>query len=169
MPLSRSAPSVALRLATAQDVEFIVATERLPGYDRLVGRWEADEHRRALDRPDTRYLIGSVPGGAPEGFVILQPHGDLHEGSKVKRIAVRRPEAGFGTALLAEVVRWVFANSADERVWLDVFVHNARARNVYARVGFREDGLLRQAYRLPDGSLVDRVIMSVLRREWRGP
>jgi len=169
MSLRGSAPDVVLRRATPPDVGFIVATERLPGYDRLVGRWEADEHHRALSRTDTRYLIGGVPGGAPEGFVILQPHGDLHEGSKVKRIAVQRPGAGFGTALLGEVVRWVFENSNVERVWLDVFVHNERARRAYARVGFREDGLLRQAYRLPDGSLVDRVIMSVLRREWRGP
>ena len=30
----------------------------------------------------------------------------------------------------------------------------------------REDGLLRQAYRMPDGSRVDRYVMSVLRSEW---
>lgn len=168
MPRSGPAPAVALRPATPQDVEFIVATERLPGYDRLVGRWEADEHHHALTRSDTRYLIGAVPGGPPRGFVILQPHGDVHEGSKIKRIAVETPGEGFGTALLNGAIRWVFANSSVERVWLDVFVHNDRARRAYARVGLREDGLLRQAYRLPDGSLVDRVIMSVLRCEWRG-
>jgi diamine N-acetyltransferase len=51
-------------------------------------------------------------------------------------------------------------------VWLDVFTHNERARHVYRSVGFTEDGLLRQAYRLADGTRVDRVLMSVLRAEW---
>ena len=169
MPAQLSAPAVSLRLATPQDLEFVVATERLPGYDRLVGRWGAEEHRHALGRGDTRYLIGGPQAEAPEGFVILQPYGDSHEGSKIKRIAVQRPGTGFGSALLTEVVRWVFSHSTDERVWLDVFVHNERARRAYARVGFRDDGLLRQAYRMPDGSLADRVIMSILRREWRNP
>ena len=159
-------PRAAVRVATADDLEFIRATERLPGYDVLVGQWELEEHVRALARPDTRYLVAGPPGAALEGFVILQPFGDPHEGSKVKRIAVTRPGCGFGTALLIETVRWVYAHSSDERVWLDVFSHNERARHVYRRVGFREDGLLRQGYLMPDGSRADRVLMSVLRREW---
>ena len=50
-----------------------------------------------------------------------------------------------------------------------MFTHNERACHVYRRAGLREDGLLRQAYRMPDGTRADRYIMSILRREWQKP
>jgi diamine N-acetyltransferase len=155
-----------LRAATAADIDFVFATERLPGYDRLTAHWSRDEHAAALSRQDTRYLVGARPGGELEGFAILQPLNDVHEGAKLKRICVTRPGAGFGQPFLAAVIDWVFSSTANERLWLDVFTHNERARHVYRRAGMREDGLLRQAYRMSDGSRADRCIMSILRGEW---
>ena len=159
---------MAIRLATAADVEFIVATERLPGYERLTARWSAAEHQRALASDDTRYLVGAHPGGALEGFAILQPLEPVHEGAKLRRIAVTAPGSGFGRPFLRAIVDWVFTSTACERVWLDVFTHNERACHVYRSLGFRDDGLLRQAYRMPDGTRADRLLMSVLKHEWRG-
>ncbi len=156
-----------LRAATAADIDFVWATERLPGYERLTARWSHEEHAAALARPDTRYLVGARPAGEPEGFAILQPLNDPHEGAKLKRICVTQPGSGFGQPFLAAVIDWVFASTANERLWLDVFTHNERARHVYRRAGMREDGLLRQAYRMADGSRADRCIMSILRSEWR--
>jgi diamine N-acetyltransferase len=143
-----------------------MALERLPGNETLTARWSRDEHLAALALADTRYLIGAVPGGEAEGFAILERIRDPHEGAKLKRIVVARPGSGFGQPFLAAVTRWVFEQTGAERLWLDVFTYNERARHVYRKAGFREDGLLRQAYVLPSGARVDRVIMSVLRREW---
>jgi hypothetical protein len=41
--------------AAEADIPFIMATERLPGYEELVGRWSEAEHRAALS--DDRYAI----------------------------------------------------------------------------------------------------------------
>ena len=43
----------ALRLArgTPADIPFVMATERLPGYDDLVGRWDEARHHAALADP----------------------------------------------------------------------------------------------------------------------
>ena len=158
-----------LRPATAADIEFVFATERLPGYDRLTAQWSREEHAAALLRQDTRYLVGARAGGELEAFAILQPLNDPHEGAKLKRICVAHPGGGFGRPFLAAVIDWVFSSTANERLWLDVFTHNERARHVYRRAGMREDGLLRHAYRMPDGSRADRCIMSILRSEWRAP
>lgn len=144
-----------------------MATERLPGYDELIACWSRAEHLAALQREDTRYLVGARPAAPPEGFAIIEHITDVHEGAKLKRIAVTRPGTGFGQPFLGAVVDWVFDSTRAERLWLDVFTANQRARHVYRSAGFREDGLLRQAYVLPSGARVDRVIMSVLRGEWR--
>ncbi len=160
---------VLLRDATPADLDFIVATERLPGYELLTARWSRQEHAAALAREDTHYLVGSRPGGELEGFAILQPLNDVHEGAKLKRICVTRPGGGFGQPFLAAVIDWVFSATGNDRLWLDVFTHNERACHVYRRAGLRADGLLRQAYRMADGSRADRFIMSILRSEWRRP
>jgi RimJ/RimL family protein N-acetyltransferase len=157
-----------LRTAVAADIDFIVATERLPGFELLTARWSADQHRAALERADTRYLVGGWAAAPLAGFALLQPLDDVHEGAKLRRIAVTRPGEGFGTPFMRAVIDWVFDSTASDRLWLDVFTHNDRARHVYRRVGFREDGLLRQAYRMPDGTRADRVIMSMLRSERPG-
>ena len=167
MAAGRAAGPLLLRTATTADVDFIASAERSPGYERLTAQWTPEEHRAALARDDTRYLVGARPAGALEGFAILQPFHDVHEGAKLKRIAVTRPGEGFGRALLTAVIDWVFETTDNERLWLDVFTHNERARHVYRAAGLREDGLLRHAYRLADGSRADRVLMSMLRPEWR--
>lgn len=162
-----TARAVDLRVATAADVDFVAATERLPGYELLTARWTREEHLAALARADTRYLVGGWPGEALQGFAILQPLADPHEGAKLKRICVTQPGGGFGGPFLDATLAWVFSTTANERLWLDVFCHNERARRAYRRAGMRDDGLLRQAYRMPDGSRADRTIMSILRSEWR--
>ena len=162
----RGDPGVVLRMATEADLDFIHTAERLPGYEWLTGRWTLDEHREALRRADVRYLVGAAADGALQGFAIMSPFQDPHEGAKLKRIAVTRAGAGFGRPFLVAVIDWVFRHADVDRFWLDVFTSNARARHVYRSVGMREDGLLRQAYRMPDGSRVDRYVMSVLRSEW---
>ncbi|MEI8297776.1 MAG: GNAT family N-acetyltransferase [Pseudomonadota bacterium] len=160
-------PGIHLRQATSDDLGFIYATERLPGYELLTGQWSHEEHVACLAHADTRYLVASPSGGELQGFVILQPLADRHEGTKIKRIAVTTPGAGFGQPLLLAVFDWVFTHTSSYRLWLDVFTHNGRAQHVYRSVGMREDGLLRQAYQMPDGSRSDRLIMSILRSEWR--
>jgi ribosomal protein S18 acetylase RimI-like enzyme len=64
---------------------------------------------------------------------------------------------GHGRALLAAAIAW--ARHA-ELVWLDlgVFAHNARARALYAAVGFVEVGTTPDRFRV-DGEVIDDVAM----------
>jgi RimJ/RimL family protein N-acetyltransferase len=64
------------------------------------------------------------------------------------------------------VLDWVFREATAYRVWLDVLADNDRARHVYARTGFVEEGLLRRAYKLPDKTRIDLILMSILQPEW---
>jgi RimJ/RimL family protein N-acetyltransferase len=143
-----------------------MATERRPGYDALVGRWDAERHRAAMALPANAYLIGLDDGGDAKRFAILRGLDGEAGNVALQRIALAEPGRGFGRAFLGAIAAWVFARPGSHRLWLDVFADNGRARRAYGAAGFREEGLLREAYVRPDGVRVTQVLMSILRPEW---
>ncbi len=74
---------------------------------------------------------------------------------------------GFGTDAVRVMVRYGFLAMGLNRIQLEVFAFNTRARRAYAKAGFVEEGIRREAV-LIDGAFADEVIASVLRREWAG-
>jgi RimJ/RimL family protein N-acetyltransferase len=72
---------------------------------------------------------------------------------------------GHGTEVTRLMVRHAFWTLNLNRVWLEVFEYNPGGQRVYEKVGFRREGVLRQAvYR--DGRYWDTIVMAVLRQEW---
>ena len=160
--------AVALRLARQSDLPFIMATERLPGFEQMVGRWSEAEHLATLARPNHAYLVGTNTAGDCAAFAIIRDLDDAHGNLCLKRIAVANPDRGFGSKFLSLVVDWAFSEIACHRLWLEVLVNNARARHLYSSHGFADEGLLRGAFKLPDDSRTDLVLMSLTRPEWIG-
>lgn len=72
---------------------------------------------------------------------------------------------GIGTEATRLIVDHVFEHLPIHRIGLDVFAFNERARATYAKVGFRAEGVLRDALRW-DGTHHDIVLMSILRPDW---
>ncbi len=169
-----SAPAIAdpaplaLRAASLADLPAIMAIERMPGFERQVGRSEEAEHRAMFASQTFAYRLGVGAGGAIEAFAILGRLGDPHRNLYLKRVAVRRPGEGVGTAFLSLVVDEAFGPLGAERFHLDCFADNARAQGAYAKLGFTRDGTLRKAYRLPDGTRKDLTLMALLKSEWEG-
>jgi RimJ/RimL family protein N-acetyltransferase len=128
---------LAVRPAAAADVAAIMGVERTPGFESVVGRSEEAEHRAMLAAQNFAYRIGLSEGGEPLAFAILSVLDEAFE------------------ALGA----W--------RFHLDCFADNFRAQRAYAKLGFSRGGLLRQAYRRPDGTRTDLVLMALLKPEWR--
>jgi diamine N-acetyltransferase len=158
---------IQLRPAGAEDIAFIMATERIAGFDKLVGRWSEEAHRAALATAGYAYLLGVDAVGERLAFAIVRDLDDAHGNVCVKRIAVTAPGRGIGSGFVGKLVRWTFAQTAAHRLWLDVMAHNARARHVYASHGFVEEGVMRGAYLGADGSRIDLVLMSLLRPDWQ--
>jgi RimJ/RimL family protein N-acetyltransferase len=156
-----------LRPAQSADIPFIMATERIPGFEKFVGRWSEKEHLAALRAPDYAYFLGMNAAGERMAFAIIRDLHDAHGNVCLKRMAVPAPGKGVGSRFLGTVVRWVFTETEAYRLWLDVLADNARARHVYLSHGFFEEGVLRNAYKLMDGSRIDLILMSLLRTDWR--
>jgi RimJ/RimL family protein N-acetyltransferase len=72
---------------------------------------------------------------------------------------------GYGSDALRTLVHWGFYTLNLNRIYLRVFEDNRRAIRCYQKVGFTEEGRLRQDdYR--DGAYRDTLLMSMLRLEW---
>ncbi|HEX8217215.1 MAG TPA: GNAT family N-acetyltransferase [Allosphingosinicella sp.] len=152
--------------ATEEDIEAIRAIESAPGYENLVGRWPAERHRVEMRKASSRYFALRDGQGEIAGFAIVQGFGDEDLKLHLKRIAVRDPGRGAGSFLLRGTIERIFAETQTNRIDLDVFLDNDRARRAYEKAGFRDEGLLRDWHRNPDGSFATVRLMSVLRRDW---
>lgn len=74
-------------------------------------------------------------------------------------------DKGLGTEATRLTMRHAFEEQGVNRVELEVYDFNPRARRVYEKVGFVHEGVKRQALRFED-EWVDAHIMSILAAEW---
>jgi RimJ/RimL family protein N-acetyltransferase len=74
---------------------------------------------------------------------------------------------GLGTEATRLIVGYGFERLGLHRISLEVYAFNRRAHHVYKKVGFRAEGVLRQALRYRD-EWIDATVMSILAHEWAG-
>lgn len=162
---------------------------------RPVGPEHAEGLQELVTDPEVRRLTGSHGEVAPEagrhwyatrggqddrldlaimveddyvGEVVLNEldTANLSCNLRIALIGSRAFGKGYGSEALALVLDHAFGTTPLHRISLDVFSFNDRARHVYKKAGFVEEGVLRDALRW-DGEWHDSVIMSVLRPDWQ--
>ncbi len=94
----------------------------------------------------------------------------IHDRSKVGRLAcivAARGDMGrgYGTGAIRLVLDHAFGPLGLHKMWLMVFSHNERGRRIYGKLGFVEEGVLREEYFHQD-RWFDMIRMSMLAREW---
>jgi len=147
--------TAAVRPARAEDRAFVLATaERLAAFGpppwrtpAEVVEGEARTLRNFFDAPPSNaaLLVAEDEAHRPLGFAyveILRDYFRLDEHGHVGILAVAADAEGQGAggALLAAAEDWSRAHGFD-RLTLNVFEGNVRARAVYARRGFRPESL----------------------------
>ena len=169
--------SVHLRPAEREDLPLFVrwlgdarTTQTLAIRSPLSLALEEGWFERLLEhhgRDHWHFVICRTADGRPVGAM------DLHEidhvnGSAGLGIMIGDPadtNQGYGSDALRALIAFGFGQLRLERIWLDVYDFNARARHVYERVGFVEEGILRHAL-FRDGAFHDDHRMAILREEW---
>ncbi len=165
--MSAGAPApLVVRAATPADLPRILAEEargRDGGF--ILGNDEA-AHRRMLADPDVEYRVYCGGDGGWLGNVILRGLTAPLRAIELKRIVVAEPGRGTGSAIMRDVMRHAFATLGAHRLWLDSVGDNRRAHAVYRRLGFVQEGCLRDAI-LIHGAYRDVLIFGMLEGEWR--
>ena len=73
---------------------------------------------------------------------------------------------GLAAEALCEIIRHIFDNTEIYRLEAIIRPENTRSRNLAARIGFQEEGILRD-YIYWDGKYWDKVLYSLLKKEWQ--
>jgi RimJ/RimL family protein N-acetyltransferase len=72
---------------------------------------------------------------------------------------------GLGTDAMNALLDFGFGELRLERIWLDVYDFNARARRSYEKSGFVVEGVQRHAH-FSEGKYQDVLLMAILRADW---
>jgi GNAT superfamily N-acetyltransferase len=116
----------------------------------------------AAERRGLALVARRRPGGPLLGWAWVSTGArrrTRHEGRLEMMVDRRARGQGVGRALLGAVVDRA-PRAGFSRLALTVFAHNAVARALYTSLGFVEEGRRVGAYRFPDGSLRDDVLMA---------
>jgi RimJ/RimL family protein N-acetyltransferase len=87
-------------------------------------------------------------------------------GFRISLVGPRAFGRGLGTEATRLVVAHAFETVGVNRIELEVYDFNPRARHVYEKVGFVHEGTKRQALRW-DGAWVDAHLMALLASDWQ--
>jgi len=74
---------------------------------------------------------------------------------------------GYGWDALTTLVKYGFEELNLHRIWCECYSNNDHAVGMYATMGFRSEGILKQHY-YHAGQYWDSVIMGLLKEEWEG-
>lgn len=124
--------------------------------------------RKTLASPSDR--VWSIEEAATGRYLGQCGLHQIHDRSKVGRLAcIIAAKAdmgrGFGSAAIRAVLDHGFGTLGLHKAWLMIFRTNERGRRTYARLGFVEEGVLREEY-FHEGGWHDMLRMSLLAREW---
>lgn len=158
--------AIQLQPTTAQDLDFVLSVERNPENAPFIGQWSYDRHLQSCQSPnECHWLIVEQETQERVGYVILLDVQNPDQSLQIKRIAISRKGKGMGKAALQQVLQAAFMELNAHRVWLDVMADNLRAYTLYRKLGFVEEGKLREAMKKPRG-FVSLRLMSMLRSEF---
>jgi RimJ/RimL family protein N-acetyltransferase len=173
--MSRAA-LVRLRPIALEDVDHVLRWVNDPD---VVGNFAAFSGKPFTREEELAYLAKLIANPNEKVFSVERTDGtyvgqvglhQIHWPSKVARLAVIVAHKdvmgrGYGTGAIAHVLDKAFRDLGLHKVWLMVFKTNERSRKIYGRMGFVEEGTLREEY-LHRGQWHDMIRMSLLDREW---
>jgi diamine N-acetyltransferase len=156
---------ILLRPTEVDDLQYVVAAEQHDDNRAFVVTWSYDQHRGALFGTDLAHLIVEDEADKPVGFIILAGLESPHQNIEFRRIVITEKGKGYGQEAIQQVQRFAFTRLSAHRLWLDVKESNHRARYIYEKLGFREEGILREC--LKNGEQFESlVVMSILSHEY---
>ena len=129
--------------------------------------WFDNMRARRKDGREHVFAVRRLESGDAIGTVGITLERDRHSGTA--GIAIADPDArgrGLGVEAFHLLLRFAFDEVGLHRVELRVFDFNEPAKRLYRRLGFREEGRLRDAV-FRDGRYHDELVMAMLEGDYQ--
>ena len=127
-------------------------------------RFREKQAERAADDAVATFVIEAA--GAPVGRCGLFGSDRLAHHAEVGISLIAEAQGkGYGTAALQQMIEFGFQRWNLHRLHLGVLASNVAARAVYRKLGFVEEGVLRE-HAWVNGRWDDEVLMGLLRSDW---
>jgi RimJ/RimL family protein N-acetyltransferase len=167
---------VYLRPVEAEDVDMLyfclwdTEIRRLTGTKAVFSKQQVKQFWEAVatDRSRIDLLICLQENQQPIGELSLQEI-DYQNRKAIVRIAIFDAEyhgKGYGTEAMRLLLTYGFDVLHLHRIGLDVYSFNARAIQAYKKLGFKQEGVIRDDL-FYDGAYHDSILMGVLEDEFR--
>lgn len=150
------------RAAVPEDVDFVLSLFARPHVAEQMHGPTRDGFIRALEREDFDVLI-IERGGNAFGNLVLE-----HDATwlmTIRALAVWEEGCGAGRYAIAYAKHYAFDALKVHRIFLEVIETNERARRLYERAGFRQEGVYRDGFRHDDGRFANLVPYGMLESE----
>ncbi|MFD0672822.1 GNAT family N-acetyltransferase [Cohnella sp. GCM10027633] len=169
--------AIALRYAKESDLEAYLAylsdeemnrltgsqqpftRERIEAWLRTIGTESEERADWVIEHRETGELLGEV---------VLNEIDPINRSANI-RIGIqgnRHRGQGYGTKAMIHMLRHGFETRGLHRIHLGVYAFNPRAIRVYEKIGFKREGVERDALYM-DGRYHDMITMSMLEDEFR--
>lgn len=165
-----------LRPYALDDAEVVLAGANEPAGRRLTGTHTTftmeqvvayiKNSQIGVDDSRAGFVICLLDGTVTGEVVINQIDKDNHSANiRIALFAEHYFGQGLGTEALRLMLNYGFETLNLHRISLGVYAFNPRAIHVYEKLGFKREGVLRDALYY-DGKYHDEIIMSILAHEW---
>ena len=167
-----------LRESTFADCEYFAVWETQPAVtqfftidaDRDYEEVVTEFVHRQDDTDKLQLTVCLRENDKPIGRIYISNIADHYDSLDITRIYIADPAIrgrGLGEAALRAALKLAFEELHCERVTLDHFTANQIASQLYLKVGFQYEGVMRHGGK-KDGQYVDLHLMSMLRSEYFG-
>ncbi len=124
-----------IRLSTHEDIPFIISCENSETH-KYLHSWTNDVHKKNMGDKNFIYLSGLDENREIAGYSLLKKSNE--KTIEYMRVASKVPNIGFGKPFMKAVLNYLIQQTSYEKIWLDVYEANERARHVYRSIGFIE-------------------------------
>lgn len=146
------------------------STRRLTGTQKHYTREQIASYieGKSRDSSSVLLLIVACEDDQPVGDIAIQDIDTMNRNANI-RIAINNDKhqgKGYGTEALQLMLDYGFGILNLHRIELNVFSYNERAVHVYEKMGFKREGVQREALYY-DHQYHDSILMSILEDEYR--
>ena len=155
-----------LRVATLNDLNYIMTLQHAPENLKFIVPFSEDYHREIIDSDGAEKLdviIEEIDTGLAAGYFMLRKLDSPF--AEFTHVIIGRKGLGYGREALNLLLEWTFKVRKYHRVWIDCKEYNSVALHLYESLGFVREGVLREII-LTDGVYENLIVLGMLDREY---